>query len=83
MDNRVRILGILLLATFAVLDSLVAQGVITGEIAALIHDVALVALPALGLGGLADVLTIERRRRDPSIPAICDDIRDVTDEAAS
>lgn len=83
MKNSHRIAGVVLLVAVAVLESLATSGHLDPELAVLIMDIAVYALPALGLGAALDVLTIERRRRDPSIPAIRDDIRDVATEAAS
>jgi hypothetical protein len=74
MDNRTRIIGVVTLAAMAVLDSLSQQGVLAPEHAELITDIVVIALPILGLGALVDVIHTERRRRDPSIPALPDDV---------
>jgi hypothetical protein len=74
MDNRTRIIGVVTLAAMAVLDSLSQQGVLAPEHAALITDIVVIALPLLGLGALVDVIHTERRRRDPSVPALPDDV---------
>lgn len=75
MEHRTRIIGVVVLAALAVLDSLVAQEVLAGELGALIREVVIYALPVLGLGAVADVVAVERRRRDPSVPALPDDTR--------
>jgi len=74
VDNKTRIIGVVLLCAFAVLDSLAQQGVLAAEHAELIREVVTIALPLLGLGALADVVNTERRRRDPSLPALKDDV---------
>jgi len=74
MDNRARIIGVVTLAAMAVLDSLSQQGVLAPEHAVLITDIVVIALPLLGLGALVDVIHTERRRRNPAIPALPDDV---------
>lgn len=76
MDHKTRIVGVIVLVLAAVLTSLAQQGVIDDELRALILDTAAYALPLLGLGAAADAIAVERRRRDPSVPALRDDIRD-------
>ena len=74
MDNRTRILGVSRLAAMAVLDSRAQQGVLAAEHAKLITEIVVIALPLLGFGALVDVIHTERRRRDPSVPALKDDV---------
>jgi hypothetical protein len=76
LKNHQRIVGVILLVVFAVLDSLAQQGILAAEHADLIREIVVVALPLLGVGALVDVLNTERRRRDPSIPALKDDVLD-------
>lgn len=76
IDNKTRILGVVILVAFAVLDSLAQQGVLTEEIAALIREIVVIALPLIGFGALVDVIQTERRRRNPSVTALKDDVRD-------
>ena len=40
-------------------------------------------LPTQGLGAAADAIAVERRRRNPSIPALRDDVQESVDEAGS
>lgn len=75
LKNHQRIVGVVLLVAFAVLDSLAQQGILTEDIAALIREIVVVALPALGVGALVDVLQTERRRRNPAVPALKDDVQ--------
>lgn len=75
VDNKTRIVGVLLLVAMAVLNSLVQQGVLEQQHAELIVDVLVVALPLLGVGALVDVVNTERRRRNPELPALKDDVR--------
>lgn len=75
VDNKTRIIGVILLVVLTVLNSLVAQGVLEREHADLIMDVVVVALPLVGLGALVDVVNTERRRKNPDVPALKDDVR--------
>ena len=79
IDNKTRILGVVILVAFAVLDSLAQQGVLTEEIAALIREIVIIALPPIGFGALVDVIQTERRRRNPSVPALKDDVTERND----
>ena len=83
VDNKTRIIGVVLLCAFAVLDSLAQQGVLAAEHAALIREIVAIALPLLGLGALADVVNTERRRRDPSLPALKDDVINTPKDGAA
>lgn len=78
LKNHQRIVGVVLLVAFAILDSLAQQGILATEHAALIREIVAIALPLLGVGALVDVVQTERRRRDPSVPALPDDITDNT-----
>jgi hypothetical protein len=75
MTHKTRLIGVLVLVAVAVLDSLAQQGVLDPELRALILDITAYALPALGLGAAADAIAVERRRRDPSVSALSDDVR--------
>lgn len=80
MDNKTRIAGVVLLVAMAVLDSLAQQGILSAEVAELIRGVVIYALPAIGFGALVDVLNVERRRRDPTKPALKDDVTPTSTE---
>lgn len=75
IDNRTRIVGVVLLVAVAVLEALATSGHLDPELATLIMDIAVYALPALGIGAALDVFSVEKRRRDPSVPALPDDQR--------
>lgn len=75
LKNHQRIVGVILLVAFSVLDSLAQQGVLTEDLAALIKEIVVVALPLLGVGALVDVIHTERRRRNPAVPALPDDVQ--------
>jgi hypothetical protein len=77
MDHRIRIVAAVILATLAVLESLASQGILDPQIASIVTQCAIILLPALGLGAAADAIAVERRRRDPSIPALRDDIQHI------
>ena len=83
INHRTRIIGVIVLVAVAVLESLAQQGVIDGELRALILEIAVYALPLLGLGAAADAIAVERRRRNPRVPALRDDVIDSGDEVGS
>lgn len=76
LKNHQRIVGVILLVAFAVLDSLAQQEILSAELAELIKEVVVVALPALGVGALVDVMLTEKRRRNPDVLALKDDVID-------
>lgn len=75
LKNHQRIVGVVLLVAFSVLDSLAQQGILTEDLAVLIKEIVVVALPLLGVGALVDVINTERRRRNPAVPALPDDVQ--------
>lgn len=80
LKNHQRIVGVVLLVAFAVLDSLAQQGVLSEELTTLIKEVVVFALPALGVGALVDVFVTEKRRRNPSVSALPDDVTQTSTE---
>lgn len=76
VTNRQRILGVIALVLIAVLNVLTDQDVLDQKLALILHDVIVYALPLLGVGALADVLATEKRRVDPTTPALRDDVRE-------
>lgn len=75
LNNNTRIVSVVVLVLMAALDSLAQQDVLDPVLAELIRQVVVYALPLLGLGALVDVISVERRRRDPEVPALPDDVR--------
>lgn len=76
LKNHQRIVGVILLVAFAVLDSLAQQEILSAELAELIKEIVVVALPTLGVGALVDVMLTEKRRRNPDVSALKDDVVD-------
>jgi len=76
LKNHQRIVGVILLVAFSVLDSLAQQEILSAELAALIKEIVIVALPTLGVGALVDVMLTEKRRRNPGVSALKDDVVD-------
>ena len=77
MDHRIRIVAAIALCVIAVLETLASLGHLDTQIARVVTEVAIVALPLLGLGAAADAIAVERRLRDPSIPALRDDVQHI------